>query len=479
MSVFSPKIVTLNIESTEVRILIMRGRSVEKWGSVSLASGLVKEGLIADPSAVGQVIRQIVSDFGVKGKDVIASLSGFQSIQRFPNMPKLSAQMTAEALLREAKRAMPVALEQLYLSWQLIGEGGDTQSYFLLGIPRNMMDAEVLSIRQGGVTPTTMDLKPLALARMVNREEALIMDIEADSADIVVVSAGQPAIMRTLTMHSDYPLGKRIHDLIEEFERTLEFHDSSHPDRPLSRVTPLFITGGLAVDPEVVDTITAGVQYKVEALVSPLEAPQELPMAQYAVNIGLALKKVAFDRHAEIPNLNILPEGYRPRRLSTKQAVLVPSVVAGLAFLFPLYQVTNSSVSDVSRAQSELETINQQIQVRQLENKKAREVEDAMILARQRTEGLIGQLQAMSAERVDIHDDLRAVAVEALPPGAIITSASVQGDKVTLSGTADSYETAFKYAYALRQIGRFATVWVSSMTESTESVSFNIVVTGP
>jgi hypothetical protein len=61
------------------------------------------------------------------GKEVIASLSGFQCIQRFPDLPRLTRQLMDEALLREAKRTMPVALESLYLSWQAVNDGNESQ----------------------------------------------------------------------------------------------------------------------------------------------------------------------------------------------------------------------------------------------------------------------------------------------------------------------------------------------------------------
>ena len=87
---FSKRIVTLNIESTDLRLLVIRGKRVEEWSSVSLEPGLVKEGLILDLPAVSRVISELMAGQGVKGKEIIASLSGFQSVQRLPDLPKLS-----------------------------------------------------------------------------------------------------------------------------------------------------------------------------------------------------------------------------------------------------------------------------------------------------------------------------------------------------------------------------------------------------
>jgi len=242
LKLLSKRTITLNIEGTELRLLVIRGKQVEEWSSVSLEPGLVKDGLILDLPAVSAAISQLITEQGVKEKEIITSLSGFQSVQRFPDLPKLSPQLMKDALMREAKKTMPVPLEQLYLSWQVISERDDLQEIFLLGIPQNTMDAEVHCLREAGITPRIMDLKPLALARMINRPEALIIDIEMESCDIVVISGGIPIIMRSLTMHSYHSLARRVQNLVEEFERTLQFYESSHPNEPLGRSTPLFLT---------------------------------------------------------------------------------------------------------------------------------------------------------------------------------------------------------------------------------------------
>ena len=305
---FSKKITTLHIENTDVRLLVVNNKRVLEWSTISLEPDLVKEGLIIDPPAVSKVIKQLMADKGITEKDIITSLSGFQSVQRLPDLPKLSSQLMEDALTREAKRTMPVSLDQLYLSWQTVRDGDQTQQIFLLGTPRNLMDAAVVCLRQAGIVPRTMELKPLALARMVNRPEALIIDLEEENADIIVISGEMPTIMRTLSLRLDHSLGRRLQYLIEEFERTLQFYASSHPEEPLSRTTPLFLTGGLAGDIEVLQVITAGVDYKIEPLSSPLECPPDFPIAQYAAAIGMALKNTALSGDTNIPNVNILPE---------------------------------------------------------------------------------------------------------------------------------------------------------------------------
>lgn len=473
---FSPKIVTLNIESTDLRFLVAQGRRVVEWGSLPLEPGLVKEGLILNPTALSGVLSQLVAEQGVKGKEVIASLSGFQSLQRFSVLPRLPQQLMRDAISREMKRVMPVPTEELYLSWQTVSDGKETEQVFLLGIPRNLMDAAVQCLRQSGITPRIMDLKPLALARMVSRPEALVIDVETESSDIIVISDGFPAIMRTITLRPDYPLDKRVQYLVEESVRVLQFYNNNHPDKPVNAATPLFFTGGLGSNVELVQAVAAGMGYQVETLVAPLECPADLPLAQYAVNLGLALKLSSRGSQG-IAGVNILPDIYLPRRLSPKELLVVPGILAGIALLFPLFRAADFAITENHRAQAEYSSLEQQVQLRQQENRKVKEIEDAIALAQQRKEKLEASLRELSWGRLEVYARLHVVAVSALPADASLISVKMESSGLRLHGVANSSDVALGYADALRQTQRFSNVRINSIVSNgKESVGFDITL---
>ena len=48
--------VALNISNLSIRILLVKGKQVKKWGSQVLGEGLVQDGLILQPQAVGEAI---------------------------------------------------------------------------------------------------------------------------------------------------------------------------------------------------------------------------------------------------------------------------------------------------------------------------------------------------------------------------------------------------------------------------------------
>ena len=53
------QVTTLFIEDTAIRLLVGRGKQVEKWASLPLEPGLVKHGLIQDNVRVAEKIKEL------------------------------------------------------------------------------------------------------------------------------------------------------------------------------------------------------------------------------------------------------------------------------------------------------------------------------------------------------------------------------------------------------------------------------------
>jgi len=195
--------VTLNISTTSIRLLSVKGRQVRQWGSIRLVPGLVRDGLILQPKAVGAAINALFESTKVPKKRVIISITGLTFTYRILSLPRMKPALQQEAIQRAARKEMALPLEELYLSWQVIGSRHDELDFFVLGVPRNLIDALAETFAEAEVKDYIMDLTPLALARAANRGDALIVALEPDCFDIVLVANGIPTIMHTITPRGD------------------------------------------------------------------------------------------------------------------------------------------------------------------------------------------------------------------------------------------------------------------------------------
>ena len=467
--------VTLNISATSMRLLSVEGSRVKKWGDVSLAPELVRDGLILQPKAVGAVIDGLFESMKVPKERVIITLTGLSFTYRILSLPRMKPDLLEEAILRGAKKEIPLPLEELYLSWQAIGSKDDEIDFFVLGVPRNLIDAVVQTLEEAGIAPYIMGLKPLALARAANRGDALIVDLEPDCFDIVLVANGIPAIMHTITPRGEgADIEDNIRRLTDELSKTVKFYNSSHPENLLSPTTPLLLTGELSTNATTSKIIQAEIEYPVEPLVPPLEFPTDLPIALYATNMGLALKKVPrkqglkgdATRFHDI-NLNILPGKKEARAFSVsiRNVLLTLALIIIIGLLSPLYLVKSQADAETVRLQAELSGVSQELRQARLAIDEAKQIEDTINEIAADVETLKQEHQYILSKEDDFASKLTLV-TDALPSGAYFTYIEVGTDQITVKGEADSSFTVISYAMALESQGGFSEVRVAEIGES-------------
>ncbi|MDD5093960.1 MAG: pilus assembly protein PilM [Dehalococcoidia bacterium] len=442
------EITTITIESTDLRFMVSDGSQIKRWGSVPLEPGIVKDGLILEPDAMCGALSELIASKQMGKGNVIAGLSGFKSVHRNIELPKMPKKLIGDAILAEAKRVMPISLEQIYVSWQNLSQKNDElQRFFLLGVPQNMMDAQIHCLHHAGIEPRMMNLKPLALARMVNRAEALIIDIEPEGCSIILIAGGIPAIMRSIVMNPDYSSSDRAQYILQEFDRTLQFYESSYVDHPLGPETPIFLTGLLSGEEELTQAIASGAGYHIEPLESPLACPADFPLAQYAVNTGLALnggaggaRRASADGWFLITDLNIMPDVYLPKGFPVKKALVLAGVVAGIALVLPLYQMVSSAADKVSTAEAQSESLKQQLASRQAQtartNQQVEQLEKDIERIQSETQAIPDMdsiLLGLQNQRQRVYDALSLAIV--LSPGDInLSSISYANNGLDLKG---------------------------------------------
>lgn len=286
-------VTTLAFEASDVRFLATRDGSVASWGSVELPHGLITNGLITNPVEMGAILDQLFADQRLDRRRVITALTGLRSIPRVLNLPKLQASLMAEAIAREARKEMPLSLDDLYLSWETVKSQGEMQRIYLLGVPRDLMDAQVQALEAASIPPFVMDLKPLALIRAVNRPEAVIVNLERAALDVILVREYQPAIMRTFSLEEDGLSDEgRLDRLVNELVQTTRFYNDSHPNSMISEDTPLYMTGRLLQQRDAREYVAVSVEYPAAPNEGPFKTPREMPIAEYMTNLGLSQKKV-------------------------------------------------------------------------------------------------------------------------------------------------------------------------------------------
>ncbi len=456
---------TIYVDGRSIRILTTDGSRVSGWDSVPVPDGLVEDGLIVDPSRVGSLIEALLDERKLSRKRVVVGLVGKGSVPRMLSLPVIAPKLLPEAIAYESEREMPLPLDDIYLCWHDLGTKDDERRLYVLGVPRPILDRGVEALALARINAPVIDLKLVALARAVNRSEAIIVDLGSDTTDIVFVAEGVPLMMRSLAFRG-LLRGKgetdwdKVRHVAAELSRTVDFYNSTRPEFSISPESPVFLTGELSGDSDITGPLRAILSNPIEELDPSMECPAEFPVSEYAVNLGLALRgggSRGKTRRVDHPALDIVIA--RDGRSETQPIVsrLLKPWVAALvvALLFPVYMVNRNGGDEVARLEEELVAIRQEAQAVD---------ETTLPVSRIEAEAdsLEEQRQAIIGKRANLADRLRLI-FDVLPAGVHPSAINVSDDTITVDGLAATRSGALRYAELLEGTKPFSSVHIASL----------------
>lgn len=472
------KVTTLFIRDTAIDLLVMKGMEVQKWASLPLEPGLFSQGLVHDEAQVADRLKELFKLANVTTTKVIVGLSGLNSLYRLLFLPELPEAILPEAVKQEARRVIPVPLDEVYLSYQSLPASPGETRIFLAAFPRNMADALCRTLRRAGVEPYIMDLAPLALCRIPDEPRAIIINARSEHLGIAVVADRLPQLVRWLSLAGEAgSLAERLPIITEEVDRAITFYNTSHKEKPLDSTVPMFVCGDLAQAPDSWQSLAGGLKCPVSVLTAPVTAGEGFDQNEFMVNIGLALKELLPEKEGanfSQVNFNALPEVYLPRAVRWSSILAPVGVLICIGLVVYMGFMVRNKAEYTSVLRSQLAPIDSRI---------AQQLQETASLRTQIGQ-LEPQIEPMEA-RMSIFDttfaslksgrekvDTELGDIVSLLPASTdfrLTGVNHDGKSVTVNGVIldeDGEDDIFRYARDLRS--SFSTVIISSIKAEEE-----------
>lgn len=472
-------VVTLYLDDSRLQLLETKGAQIKKWADCQLDPGLVKDGAVANQAEVSAKIVYLTKAQKIRAKKVILGLSGLHCFFRVLTLPDVSGQLLESAVKLEAEKLIPIPLEQLYISWQIIARQGTEIKTFLAALPRSMVDSTVGAVREAGLDPYLVDLKPLALSRVADRSTAIITDLQPTELNIVVMVDRVPQLARTVSLDKTLSRDDKLALIKEELERTIKFYNSSQSKNPLDSEVPVLVSGIIA---EGLDLIkAANLKHPVLEMESPLKSPEGFPAGHYLVNIGLALKESRLRRkdNASVVNINALPPELRPKPIPWVQVGGIAGGAVSFALLVPMFMMVNNTTASTSALQASLDAKRLVVASRQKDVAAQRQEINTLETNLQALQSNSAKLKSLSQSFSTGHElvngDLSTIWGDVL--GEVnISSIDYSATKVTLEGKATTEDAALAYGLRLRESGRFSGVSVSFIGDEQDKIGFSLTL---
>ena len=459
--------ITLDIEDTAIKMMVVKGRRVETAMGLPLEPGMVHDGVVTDTASVSRRIVELLSAQGISERKAVVSISGIHSIYRTVTIPKIPKNLLNEAALREAERAMPVPLNELYISWQAIPVSDIEITLCIVGLPRNTVDAMLDTLRQAGLQPEAIDVRPLAIARLADERNAIIMNVQQNGFDIVVMVGGIPELLRSLPFPtSAESIADKISAAKEELERTIVFHNSSQTESPIANSTAAFISGELG------EMLAGTIEYRLKPLPQFLSYSSSLNPNEYATNIGLALKSMRPDSNQTQVNINALPETYLPKPFPVIQFASWAFILVAIAAILVLAVSTILAFSQTQLLQAQVNSAQAAIEGRQGAEEALSQLQTKITGAEKTLDRFKAPLDYAEEQRAKVNGDLSRAT--SLLPGIIDVTIieydeAIKEKEIThtlvIQGIAPDETTIVNYVRELRNSGQFSAVLTTEMDE--------------
>ncbi len=195
----SIKIVELAKSGNDIRLL--------SYGFSENSGSKYKNYWQEEPRRAAYVINKVCDEAGVKSRNAISALptySVFSSVLNLANVPEKEID---SAVHWEAKKVIPLPLDEMILDWRKI-EGGNVSGksaknikILLTGAPKTLVKKYINIFKEARVSLLSLETETFSLIRsLVGNDKSVIMLVElgASTTDICIIDKGIPMLNRSI-----------------------------------------------------------------------------------------------------------------------------------------------------------------------------------------------------------------------------------------------------------------------------------------
>jgi type IV pilus assembly protein PilM len=182
------------IKVAEAKFNSRSGITITGLGIAKTPQGAIENELIVNPQLLGEVIKGLLNESGIKTKKVVSSVAGqSRVVVRVIEVPKMSGAELANNMRYEVERQVPFSPTDIEMDYQPISAissdpASQTMEVFLAVAQKGLLDLHVQSLQAAGLQPVAVDVESLSAGRsLVNAVSG--SDISDDITAIISIGS--------------------------------------------------------------------------------------------------------------------------------------------------------------------------------------------------------------------------------------------------------------------------------------------------
>lgn len=166
---------------------------------------------VDDIDYLAQAINKVRTEAGIRATQVTASLPTFSVFSSIISLSNVDKKGIAAAVNEEAKKVIPLPLEEMILDWKIVPEADGhvpTQGnmrVFLTGSPKKLVRKYIEVFKRAKLNLLSLETETFSLVRALlgnDKSTVMVVEIGANSTDLSVVRESIPVLNRSLAVCS-------------------------------------------------------------------------------------------------------------------------------------------------------------------------------------------------------------------------------------------------------------------------------------
>jgi len=198
----SIKIVELKKERGELRLLT--------YGFSENISDLTRDDGRENAEYLAKIINKICAEAGALSRNAVAALPTFSVFSSIINLPNINQKEISSAVHWEAKKVIPLPLEEMVLDWKTISnpstdEGEKNKknniNVLLTGAPKTLVKKYISIFKEAQINLLSLETETFSLIRSLlgnDKTTVMLVEIGANTTDISIINRSIPILNRSM-----------------------------------------------------------------------------------------------------------------------------------------------------------------------------------------------------------------------------------------------------------------------------------------
>src|SRR5437588_9884605 len=163
----------LDIGSSSVKLVQLkeagkRGYTLDAFGVAPLPPEAIVDGALMNSTAIVEGIRQLVSQFKLKNREVAIGVSGHSVIIKKISMPRMTRDELEESIQWEAEQYIPFDVKDVNIDVQIltppdVDTGTGQMDVLLVAAKKDMINDYTSVVSEAGLSPVVVDVDAFAV----------------------------------------------------------------------------------------------------------------------------------------------------------------------------------------------------------------------------------------------------------------------------------------------------------------------------